>query len=236
MSRSIRSAVSRTTSQRFIDRRTTSRFNNYRSGTEWDPVKGELQALGDPGVVARLATLGVRYIFVRKVTEVEPKPWQPRPSQQFAGLRTMHRTRDATTYRVVAERAPAIFVTFGSGFDFPERNADRFTRWIVRDVADIGVEGDDCDPCVGRVQLVVSSFGQPRQLEIRDERGELLERALVGIQPETVSFPVHVNGRARFVLRTRPGVQSIAAATGAPDPRIVSIEVGAPMKFVPDRR
>ena len=208
-------------------------YNNFRAGTQWDPVKGELQALGDPEVVPRLATLGVKYVLVRRIYEINDlKPWQPRPAQNFDGLQVIHRTPDATTYRVVAEPAPAIFVSFGSGFDFAERTGDRFTRWVVDPVSQIRVQGDDCDPCVGRLRLTVSSFAQPRDLQIRDEKGALLKRTVVGIEPMTVSVPVHVDGRATFTLSTNPGVQSIDEATGNGDPRIVSLQIAAPIDFV----
>ena len=195
--------------------------------TDLHLVKGDLQALSDPGTVPRLAALGVRYVVV---TPGATEPWQPRPAQSFPGLRVIDRMPSGTSFRVTAKPETAV-VSAGTGFDFLERIADRFTRWMIAPVGDITVQGR-CDPCVGRVRLTAASFARPRLLTVRNEAGVLLKRTTIGGAPTSVSFPVRFRHHSRFTLHTRPGPESIAAA-GISDPRHVSIQIAVPMEFIP---
>jgi hypothetical protein len=207
-------------------------LNGHRTGSETHPLKGDLQALADPGTVPQLAALGVRYVVVRE--GAASQPWHPRPGQRFRGLRVIQRTRDGTSFRVVANPAPAI-VSFGPGFYGSERTSQQFMRWMAGPRARIDVRGD-CDPCVGRVRLRAASFARTRVLVVRDEGGANRALAYVRTEPTTVSFRARFRRRASFFLSTRPGPESIAAATGGSDPRVVSIQVASPMTFVRDRR
>jgi hypothetical protein len=201
---------------------------NKLAGTDLDLVKGDLQALSDPGTVPRLAALGVRYVVV---TPGASEPWQPRPVQSFRGLRVIDRMPSGTSFRVTAKPVTAV-VSAGTGFDFLARIADRFMRWMIAPDASITVQGR-CDPCVGRVRITAASFARPRLLTVRNEAGGLLKRTTIGVQPTSVSFPVRFRRRSSFNLHTQPGPESIAAATGSFDPRRVSISIAVPMAFVP---
>jgi hypothetical protein len=206
-------------------------LNGYRTGSETHPVKGDLQALGDPGTVPQLAALGVRYVVVRR--GAASQPWHPLANERFRGLSVIERTRDGTSFRVVANPAPAI-VTFGPGFYASERTSQQFMRWMRGPSARIDVQGD-CDPCVGRVQLTAASFARARALVVSDEDGAILRLAYIRTGPTTVSFPARFRRRASFFLSTRPGPESIAATAGGTDPRVVSVQVASPMTFATDR-
>jgi hypothetical protein len=201
-------------------------FNDL-AGTDLDPVKGDLQALSDPGTVPRLAALGVRYVVV---TPGASEPWQPRPVQSFRGLRVIDRTPSGTSFRVTARPVSGV-VSAGTGFDFPERIPGRFMRWMIAPDAGITVQGR-CNPCVGRVRITAASFARARLLTVRNEAGVLLKRTTIGTEPTSVSFPVRFRRHSSFDLHTRPGPESIAAVTGASDPRRVSIQIAVPMEFV----
>jgi hypothetical protein len=203
-------------------------FNDL-AGTDSDAVKGDLQALSDPGTVPRLAALGVRYVVV--TPGADRPPWQPRPAQSFRGLRVIDSVPSGTSFRVTARPVAAV-VSAGPGFDFLERIADRFMRWMIAPDAGITVQGR-CDPCVGRVRFTASSFARSRLLTVRNEAGVLLKRTTIGVEPTTVSFPVRFRRHTRFDLHTRPGPESIAAVIGNSDPRRVSIQIAVPMEFVP---
>jgi hypothetical protein len=203
---------------------------NSQAGTDSEPVKADLQALSDPGTVPRLAALGVRYVVVTAGTN---RPWQPRPAQSFKGLRVIDRTPSGTSFRVTARPVTAV-VSAGMGFDFPERIADQFMRWMSAPDASIMVQGR-CDPCVGRVRITAASFARPRLLTVRNEVGALLKSTTIGVAPTSVSFPVRFRRHSSLDLHTQPGPESIAAATGTSDQRRVSIQIAVPMEFVPRR-
>jgi hypothetical protein len=206
-------------------------FNGYRTGSETHPVKGDLQALEDPGTVPQLAALGVRYVVIRPGTASQS--WHPRPNRNYRGLRVIQRTSDGASYRVVARPVPAI-VTFAGGFYGTERSSRQFARWMRGPRARIDVSGS-CDRCVGRVQLTAASFARGRVLAVRDDTGALRALRYVRTEPTTVSFRVRFRGRASYYLSTLPGPESISATTGGTDPRVVSIQVVSPMIFSPNR-
>jgi hypothetical protein len=206
-------------------------LNGYRTGSETHPVKGDLQALADPGTVSQLAALGVRYVVVRE--DAASQPWHPRAGQRFRGLSVIQSTDDGTSFRVVAKPAPAI-VTFGPGFYPSERTPRQFLRWMRGPRARIDVQGN-CHPCNGRVRLTAASFARTRALVVRDESGAIRTLAYIGTAPTTVSFPVRFHGRASFFLSTRPGPESIAAIAGGTDPRVVSIQLVSPMRYIRER-
>jgi hypothetical protein len=203
-------------------------LNGYRTGSETHPVKGDLQFLRDPTTPPRLAALGVRYVVVR--AEGASQPWQPHPHERFLGLRKILSTRDGTSFRVVAKPATAV-VSFGPGFSAPEWSGRGFLRWMLAQKARIDVQGD-CDACDGQVRLTAASFARGRTLSVRDEAGTLLARRDVRTAPTTISFKARFRRRASFFLSTEPGPESIAAATGVADDRIVSVQIASPMTFV----
>jgi hypothetical protein len=100
--------------------------------------------------------------------------------------------------------------------------------------ARIEVQGR-CDPCRGNIRFTAASLARRRTLVVRDANGDVIAGANVSTHPSTVSFPVRFHRRASFFLSTRPGPESIAAATGVGDPRVVSIQVSLPATFVQTR-
>jgi hypothetical protein len=203
-------------------------LNGYRTGSETHPVKGDLQVLRDPATPPRLAALGVRYVVVR--ARAASQPWQPRANERFAGLRAILSTRDGSSFRVVAKPVPAV-VSFGPGFYAPEWSGRGFLRWMLAQKARIDLQGD-CDACDGLVRLTAASFARGRTLSVRNDVGALVARRDVQTVPTTVSFRARFRRSTSFFLSTEPGPESIAAATGVADDRIVSLQIASPMTFL----
>ncbi|HEX2112412.1 MAG TPA: hypothetical protein VHF67_12765, partial [Gaiellaceae bacterium] len=172
------------------------------------------------------AALGVRYVVV--VADAATESWEPRADERFDGLQVMRRTNEGTVFRVTADPAPGV-VLVRHGFWPPEGIAGASLRWMSTD-GRVEVRGN-CNRCVGEIRMTAASFAQPRMLTVRDDAGKVIARRGIGIAMTKVSIPIRFEHRADLYFDTRPGPQSIAEATGIPDPRSVSIQVAVPITF-----
>lgn len=204
-------------------------LNAYPPGSPNELRASHLGELDDPTTPPRLAALGVRYVLLNE----GPLPAEtPAPGRPGPGFELMAREPTAALYRVTARSEGAV-VSPGKGFSSTEYLDSGPSNWITGSRAELRVQGS-CDPCVGRVTADVMSFFRPREVAVADSSGRILARTSAGVKPRRLDVRVRLRGNDKLVITTRPGPQSITQATGAPDPRSVSLFVTAP-RFVAGR-
>jgi hypothetical protein len=196
----------------------------------------------DPAAGAALHRAGVDYAVVH--TRLPPQttpPYQPQlPDDSMpadAGslnpwLRVAARTPDAILYRVLStpRSSSGAFVRPSEGFGPPEREAGTRARWLVAPTGTLTLF------VTGRrrpLQMVLPliSFGQRRRVAVRLD-GRQIAVFEVGTDAYTtprIQLGRPTQGRHEITLETQPGPQSIAATTGLPDPRSVSIRLREPI-------
>jgi hypothetical protein len=179
--------------------------------------------------VPDLAGYGVSYVLVH-----HPDPRQPpRPGQPIPGLELIGGDAAATLYRVTAR--PSRFTAFGThGLYLTEAPAPGW-RWVGQNGAELELHGR-CRPCVGTVSFPVISFAEPRVLTIKDDRGHTLFSDRIEVTRDRVRFRVRFSRKTVLRLSTQPPPIPINSVIPGPDFRSVSISVGQPVVFAPDRR
>jgi hypothetical protein len=203
-------------------------FAGAPSGSETESRKLELQFLLARRTVPDLAAYGVDYVIAYHPDPAKP----PRPGQAIEGLRMIGGDREATLYQVVAR--PSEFTSYGvQGFHLTE-GKEPGARWVWRNGAELELIGH-CRPCVGDVTFSAASFAGPRMLTIVNERGRTVFFGRIDGGNE-VRFPVRFAGRTVLRLSTDPPPIPINSVIPGPDGRTVSLYLGQPIRFSPDRR
>jgi hypothetical protein len=204
-------------------------FAGARSGSDAESRKVELKFLLAERTVPDLAAYGVDYVIT-----FHPDPSAlPRAGQAIRGLQMIGGDRDSTLYRVVGR--PSDFTAYGQrGFHLTE-GEDPGTRWMGQNGAELELRGR-CDPCVGTVSFPAAAFAAPRTLTIKDGRGRTLSSDRIEVTSDRVRFRVNFSRRTVLHLSTQPPPIPINSVIPGPDARAVSISLGQPVVFVPDRR
>ena len=204
-------------------------FAGAPTGSEAESRKLELQFLLAKRTVPDLAAYGVDYVLAFHPSPLEP----PRPGQTIRGLRVIGGDAGATLYRVVAR--PSSFTSYGvRGFHRTEGEGPG-ARWMADNGAELELLGR-CRPCVGVVSFPAAAFAESRTLSIVDEGGRRVLSERIEPAGSLVRFRVRFTGRTVLRLSTNPPPIPINSVIPGLDTRTVSIYLGQPVTFVPDRR
>jgi hypothetical protein len=184
-----------------------------------------LDDLENRHTAGRLRTLGVRYVVV---THVPIERDVQKPGRPGKGLRRIMPGKYASLYAVDA--APEPLATIGPGFDPPERvrakkparHGEAF-RWLSSDDGQIELRGS-CSPCVGNLVVRARSMARPRSVTLRGPSGHTFAVRKVGVNLQTVSFPVRFDKRVLLRVTTSPKREPVAG----PDPRRLSVSIVQP--------
>jgi hypothetical protein len=192
-------------------------LNGAPPGSFADAVRAVVVDPSAPGVANSLATLGVTAVVVHPTSY--PAVGAPTPPAGLGtrGYRLKGSFSDgATVWNVVAPPAPAIAV-FEQGFGFSEPYGGQPTvRWMGSSKGIVEIYARRAGTYSTSFQ--VTSYGQPRALELRGARGSI--RMRVPTTPRPFMLQVRVPaGRSSLRVSTSPGPQVI------PDGRQVTVYV-----------
>lgn len=188
-------------------------LNGFTSGTREEARALWLYDLADRQVPGALRLLGVTDVVLNQGGAPGGNP-TPGPAGRGFGL--VAQVDGMSLYRVTAPPARD-FVWPAQGFSTVEGPAKHHFTWMTGSTGEIDALAR-CTDCRGRLRFQTSSFEQPRDLTVRDERGRVLTRVRVTKHARLVTVPVRFSRRARWLLSVTPGAQPAGA-----DPRSLSI-------------
>ena len=191
-------------------------LNGFDSETLSEFRALRLDKLSRPVTPGRLSMVGVRYVVV---THVPIEGGVTRPGSPGKGLHLIMPGKYASLYSVQAKPLP--LVTLGPGFSLPEQTPTGIIQWLSSDEGEIELRAP-CSPCVGTLNVVATSFAQPRSVTLRGPDGRTLAVRRVGVRPQSISFPVRFDRRALVKVTTSPAPQP----AGRADTRSLSVSMG----------
>ena len=195
----------------------------------------------DPITPRILATEGVRYVVVaddvyRELGRTPPRLDQRRYTllQRFGDVRiySVHappvdleaaiETHHAEIARRQGVLLPSPTVAAGGGFNPSEPYNGGTGNWMIQD-GRLEIENDDVTPLRVAVTALAFANGRPRVLELHDQAGKLVSRAIVPAYATRIRFaPVDAPpGRSTLTLVASPGPDAL----GPSDPREGSVFV-----------
>lgn len=190
-------------------------LNGAPDGTFSDAVRQVVVDPAAPGTAEALAALGVTAAIVRPSTYVFTGGGAA-PMQLGRGYRHIGRSPTGTSvWEVVADPAPALAV-FTEGFWSAETPPGGATaRWMTSDRARIDLVARRAGTY--RARFFVSSYAQPRKLEIR---GRDRSTSFVVGSGRNIVLPLRLpRGRSSLELTSLPGPQPV------PDGRTVALSM-----------
>ncbi len=176
--------------------------------------------LSSPSTAGILASMGVKYVVVRSGPTGHGLP---APGTPGAGFELLDREPYGELYRVTAAPSREALAAVGPGFSGPEPSASGPFYWLLDPEGLIEVAGK-CVTCEGVLTLHAESAFQPRTVTIARKNGGVLLRKRL-YRNEALRIPLRFSRFVVLKVATEPGPQSIHEATGASDPRSVSIRV-----------
>lgn len=197
-------------------------INGYPEGTTEERRALSLANLAEPSTAPRLATLGVRYIVVESTP---PSYGLPPPGKPGRGFRLLFEESYANLYAVTAKPSSPALAADGEGFSVNETTPSGDFSWLVQPRGTIELAGS-CARCSGVLTMTLISFARPRIVVVSTVSGQLLARRLVS-GPTRLSVPLAFSRHLTLEVAATPGPQSITKTIGTPDPRSVSVQVGA---------
>ncbi len=204
-------------------------LNGYAENGYEDRRAGTLYYVDRPHTARRLASLGVRYVFLPDADyplfTMTPYPGTPRAGFRLLG-RGPYGASDASVYAVTARPDPGYaYVRVGGGDE--EGPAHDPIVWLTGPEARIDVDAPRCaEPCRGRLELRAASLGRTRVATLTLPGGKVLWQGKIGGRPRGLSLPLEVRGSVEVAVRTRPGPRPVSQTIpNSPDPRSVSLQV-----------
>lgn len=211
-------------------------LNGYIEGSPNEARAASLYYLNAPATARGLASIGVKHVIVPDSPDAYAGTMHP--GQPGDGFRFVAKGRyynaTASIYMVTATPDAGVAYLYSGGSPYSEGPLDDPFRWTTEEQARIVVDTPMCgDPCLGRLQMRLSSPANRRVLTIREPSGNLVWRGVIGNATD-VSVPLSVlGGRLSLDMFTAPapGPTAIDSSEQASDGRQVVLSLSR-MRFV----
>lgn len=186
-------------------------------------LDGRLQDPSRPWVLPLLARLGVRWVVVHddayRAQGAAPPPLP-------AGAREVYRDGASALWRVRAA-APSVVVVPADNWMDAEPRPGGWSQWLGSRDGAMLVMNDLGRPARTTVTTTLGSFARPRRFAFR-AGGRTIWRGIVPTSPTRVSFAfVAPPGTSRIAMQSPTAPTRIGDVTSTPDPRTVTIQIGA---------
>jgi hypothetical protein len=193
-------------------------LNGFEADSPAEQRARQLADPGRPGTARALAALGVRYALVTI-------PAQREQLRFGRGFRLVADDRSGAVYEVAAPGDATPAAAFATqGFGDPEVGPRGQFSWLQAASGTIELDGA-CDRCSGRLRVAFESFGRPRTVMVRDDRGALLLRRRVAGDTQA-TIPVRFSHQAKLSVSTSPGPSRVTAVVpGSPDHRRLAVSL-----------
>jgi hypothetical protein len=218
------------------------RTQNPWQTTQAQALAAEIGDPTDPASGEALHRAGIDYAVVH--TRLPPQttpPYQPAlPDDSMprdAGainpwFEPVARTPDAVLYRIRSRPTEAANAVghLAAGFGGPELEGEHTARWLEERTGTITLDlGGRRRPL--HLVLTLSSFDKPRHIRVSLDGHPLASFDVVpGVYTtKALALGALASGRHLVTLTPNPGPQSIAATTGLPDSREVSLRIREPV-------
>lgn len=193
--------------------------DGFETGSAAEQRAQQIADPNQPSTASRLAALGVRYAMGVASPDGQPIKFG-------SGFRLLGRQGPLTLYRVQPRGRKEPTAAFAiTGFDSAEQGAQGPFQWMVEKTGTIELDGA-CTACVATVRMMLQSLGEPRIVQVTDQRGSVLLRKRVASDESPFAFRVRFSRQSKLTISTTPGPVAVRKVipTSA-DPRSVSISV-----------